>query len=413
MNHVYQWNGVCEGVYFFLHLLGYSPTEVHFKIATGKTLVLDLNLMTLSLEEGAREDLSVYFNPIAGQSNRNFAAPNLHYDPEPSNGLVIGSGVLLQAVAPEYSADRTAPAYAGQLKFLMDMAVYECLLPMVMARRWLSQSPTRPVDRLQLTGLDVFGTAQASAAILAADKDPDSPAQELTPDSSNPCGLMWLLNPDNWEEDLSPLLRSGAEKIWKRFSQEPIDRLFPAFSRFEVMARDILDLRKPFPGLNANAEERFFKGIEEQSRQKQIFLPQRLLDNIKQFSYLELLMLLINYKIVEVPALPDFEEDMSDELARPLEFYVLVNDDGEETGVELFLYGMGAPIRLEVVGMPQYSARESFCWQFIAGEGAGDVLIIVAAPGVRISGQENFSPNCDVQYIESRITAWCLDGLNR
>ena len=53
----------------------------------------------------------------------------------------------------------------------MDMAVYECLLPMVMARWWLSQSPTRPVDRLQLTGLDVFGTAQASAAILAADKD--------------------------------------------------------------------------------------------------------------------------------------------------------------------------------------------------------------------------------------------------
>ena len=71
-------------------------------------------------------------------------------------------------------------------------------------------------------------------------------------------------------------------------------------------------------------------------------------------------MLLINYKNVEVPALPDFEEDTaSDELARPLEFYVLVNDDGEETGVAV-LYGMGAPIRLEVVGMPQYSARESF-----------------------------------------------------
>jgi hypothetical protein len=405
MNDVYAWNALCEDVYFFLHLLGYSPTSVTFSVATGAA-TLDLNEMTLSAGY-AKADIAIYFQPITSNSGKSFAigiADFTHDETEyggvlrePTRYLNVKSSSITIEVGAPHNTDRTSAEYREQLKFFLDLAVYKCLVPPLMARWWMAQSPPRALADVS-TETELRDAEATAEAIRRIDADPKSDAKALGPDSSDPSGLLWLLNPDYWEEDVSRLLRSGAEAIWKRFSTTRFDKVYALLSETYVMSWDIYELQKPFPGLNPNLQDRYYRGIEEQSKTKQIFLPQRLLDNIGAFSYLELIMLLINYGIIDVPSLPAaFDKDTMDVTARPLEFYVL-RDGGEEVGVELYLYDMGAPIRLEVVGMRDHSPRESFSWQFIAGQGQEmDTLLIVAAPGVKISGEKNISPYCRFQ----------------
>jgi hypothetical protein len=244
------------------------------------------------------------------------------------------------------------------------------------------------------------------------------PGNELNPlvPGSVP-GLLWLFDPTYWDTD--PPTWDGPDALWVRdiaaevltfadidpegFLRDQIIDLYRVDLR-KVTLGGLLEQLRPDRGEARNAKRDFFNHLDNrfafvlehklggvlEAPSLRAACGQRWLGYPSPIRWLELIMYIAEARLLPFPALLrpelgyDFEFDED-----PIEVTLTPKEDG----VEIRVLG-SEPLVLRREGFKNdYDVEECFTWEYLGADEEGiATLVVVAAPGVSVSGQENLAP---------------------
>ncbi len=286
-------------------------------------------------------------------------------------------------------------------------------------------------------------------------------AEVISPNSTLPSGLLWILNTSYWSFDLAndndgALFREEAGKIWHRFFSgmslefdrfgaldsffdffdNPLasiatDSLIPGLS-FGIdiseyimdyssdvysVLKQTLDRSTLFMAEDSNwfiriftpkeKRAKFISSIKEMIDSSSAEMPDYILWHMDQLSYFETILTLVNFGVIEVP-LPEFEIMSLENTRAPFYFYYKYmsgphfETEDDVIGIDFYLYDFKISVEQEQYLYNHdtdnyFTPKDCFTWEYREPtEDRLATLMIVAAPGVSISGLNGLPQTCQV-----------------
>ena len=410
-----------------LNLAGYKFKKITFKLSSSQSVIVDPNTMTKEMSSSTpqSEDILIEVSPYINSNSLNLGIPVNHITETTSNTnnkvelkidntnytikFYLGDNGPFSGRRDNKAATNLDDTYIKRLQTLIEKITFE-FVGYLSLRWWQNHSDyssVTPHDMLYRVP-DYIGRVSELEALQN---------QEISSiNNAYPSGLLWILNPNFWHESIrvdSRELFDHAEWIFTQFRKMSADSAYKLF-----MCQDnIWNLRNLIKNLNAKfttreREESILEAIEGLQISKNMYLPKNIKLNLRSFTYFEIIMILVNYGLIEIPALGEVEAVEDNSL--PYDFVLHKESDSETADinkVEIFMRGYG-PVTMELAypvtnynSGVTYGAESSFSWEYIPGNPDGETedeiknnLILVAAPGVSISGDapDNLPPDCNV-----------------
>lgn len=449
IDDVESWCDLLHEMFTYLNLLGYQPKSAIFNITRGtehRSILVDLmdNIIIVESTELAdsSEDISVSFTSYRSTTGDMLGVEGIEQSLDLNNSIFVTRSAnvreLLDAnpkmkvnVSRTNDSDYLMELFLGQkaagdgnafggqyYKQISDLAIYQSqlnllcrkllndnhLLFLMFHRWWAATSTPRAAPDESLYPFyndEVFTNSEWRNAESKA----------LDSDIGLPAGLLWIMNPENWGpavREKSPTLFQTAWNAWEPWLTQ---QEFVAWMTDQNLT-SFPDAMLGWQGLGKIAKDRFLTDIPEFAKDMKITISESYLQKLSELSYIELIMFMHNCGLIQLGNLTTSAPvDFIDTDMNPIQFFL--NESRSELKLSLF---NGPPITLfisesnKVYDMMElrqketgyrltnaYTLEESCAWELKYNEEFNFYsLIIVAAPGVTITGEGNHPSNCEV-----------------